>query len=89
MTMTKTMTRVPPWARSAIRVPTVVPFTSEAFCEPVVVGGRRRPGLKIFITSLHYSLRLIDGECAIDLHDPKLFNLDTQVCEGNLTKSLT
>ena len=51
MTMTKTMTRVPPWARSPIRVPTVVPFTSEAFCEPVVVGGRRRPGLKIFITS--------------------------------------
>ena len=26
------------------------------------------------------------GECAIDFHDPKPLNLDTQVCEGNLTK---
>ena len=26
------------------------------------------------------------GECAIDLHDPKPLNLNTQVCEGNLTK---
>ena len=29
------------------------------------------------------------GEFAIDLHDQKPLNLNTQVCEGNLTKCLT
>ena len=36
-----------------------------------------------------YGVSVPIGECAIDLHDPKPLNLDTQVCEGNLTKSLT
>ena len=65
------------------QVVTIVVIINLAKCLALVLHMRLRDFPRKFVV-LH-----VCGECAIDLHDPKPFNLDTQVCEGNLTKSLT